>query len=355
MLFIFVDLSDLCVQPLWHKKSRHRVPDFYCPIFIPLPPSVKFTFYGIYFSFASILLICFGISFNGICSDFFYIPNPLYDIIRTVTPPMTDDKHNVLSLVNGIRLCGEEIRKGIVIQRISKKMKQIFKNRTNRWLVLDQSFFAMFITFSLIELANVGAGVIDGLIVSNCLDAEAMAAAGIAHPIFSISGIFGGLFATGMQTLCVRELGRGDIRAFNRLFSATMILGTAFSAVLTALLLIGASPLAMLLGATGKGASLLGPAAQYLRGVGIGLPGLIMAGVLASAIQMDSGRKRVMTGALLYSALNVLLDLVAIQLDLGMFGIGLATATAMYVQIVYLLLHFIRKDRMPTGQHSANI
>ena len=211
------------------------------------------------------------------------------------------------------------------------------KKTSNRWLVLDQSFFTMFITFSLIELANVGAGLIDGLIVSNFLDAEAMAAAGIAHPIFSISGIFGGMFATGMQTLCSRELGKGDVRSFNRLFSAVMILGTVFSAALTVLLLIGATPLAMLLGASGKGASLTAPATQYLRGVGIGLPGLIMAGVLSSAISMDSGRKRVMTSALLYSGFNVLLDLAAVAFHMGMFGIGLATAVGQYLQIGYLL------------------
>ena len=225
-------------------------------------------------------------------------------------------------------------------------MKLSLNKPSNRWLVLDQSFFAMFITFSLIELANVGAGLIDGLIVSNFLDAEAMAAAGIAHPIFSISGIFAGMFATGMQTLCTRELGRGNVRAFNRIFSAVMALGTAFSVAMTAFLLIGAAPLAMLLGASGKAASLAAPAAQYLRGVGIGMPGLIMTGVLSSAISMDSGRKRVMTGAVFYSGSNVLLDLAAVSLRMGMFGIGLATALAQYLQIVYFLLHFRGKDRM---------
>ena len=74
-------------------------------------------------------------------------------------------------------------------------MRLFSGKRTDRWLVLDQSFFSMFITFSLIELANVGVGLIDGLIVSNFLDASSMAAAGIAHPIFSISGlkVLGGL------------------------------------------------------------------------------------------------------------------------------------------------------------------
>lgn len=225
-------------------------------------------------------------------------------------------------------------------------MKLVSKKRSNRWLVLDQSFFAMFITFSLIELANVGAGLIDGLIVSNLLHAEAMAAVGIAYPIFSISGVFGGMFAAGMQTLCTRELGRGDVHAFNRLFSTVMYLGTAFSIALTVTLLIGATPLALLLGASGKGASLAAPTVQYLRGVGIGLPGLIMAQVLSSAISMDSGRKRVIISALIYSGLNALLNLAAVALDMGIFGIGLATAVGQYLQIGYLILHFRGRDRM---------
>lgn len=63
------------------------------------------------------------------------------------------------------------------------------QKKSDRWLVLDQSFLAVFITFSMIELANATAGLIDGLIVSNLFGAEAMAAAGISYPIFSISGI----------------------------------------------------------------------------------------------------------------------------------------------------------------------
>ena len=106
--------------------------------------------------------------------------------------------------------------------------------------------------FSLIELAHIGAGLIDGLIASNFLDDQAMAALGIAHPIFSITGIFSGMFATGMQTLCTRALGRGDLGTFNRLFSAIMILGTGFPLLMAVLLFLAARPFAILLGASGK-------------------------------------------------------------------------------------------------------
>ncbi|MCR5793902.1 MAG: hypothetical protein K6G61_00970 [Solobacterium sp.] len=228
-----------------------------------------------------------------------------------------------------------------------KHVRTLFSRKNNaRWKVLDQAFFSIFITFSLIELTNVAAGLIDGLIVSNFLNAEAMAAAGIAHPIFSISGIFGGMLATGMQTKCTRELGRGDVPGFNRIFSAVLYIGTVFSVSLGILLFLGARPLAVFLGASGKGAELAVLAAKYLQGVLIGLPALVMNGVLASAVQMDSGRRRVMTASKLASVTNILFDLAAVALHTGMFGIGLATALSQYCSTVYLLLHFSTKDRM---------
>lgn len=224
--------------------------------------------------------------------------------------------------------------------------KLIKVRKSNRWKVLDQSFFSIFITFSLIELTHTSGTLIDGLIVSNFLNAASMAAAGIGQPIFSVAGIFGGMFATGMQTLCTRELGRANVPGFNRLFSAVMYLGTALSVCLMILLLFTARPLAMFLGASGKGAELAVLAARYLRGVIIGLPAMVLIGVVSSAIQMDSGRKRVMISAIIISVSNVLFDLIAVSLDLGMFGIGLATALSQYSALGYLLLHFRRKDRM---------
>ncbi len=226
------------------------------------------------------------------------------------------------------------------------KVKLFQRKRTNRWIILDQTFYDLFIAFSLIELTNVGAGLIDGLIVGRFFSADDLAAAGISHPIFSIAGIFGGMFAMGTRTLCTRALGRGDVKDFNRLFSAVMYLGTVVSTILTVVLLIGAEPVARFLGATGNGEALVKPAAIYLRGVVTGLPALIMTGVLTSGIQMDSGRKRVMAGSILCSALNVAFDLVAVYCRMGMFGVGLATSVAQYLEVAYLFLHFRGSDRM---------
>ena len=52
-----------------------------------------------------------------------------------------------------------------------RKKDTILSNKpADSWLVLDQTFFSLFKMFSLIELAHIGAGLIDGLIASNFLD-----------------------------------------------------------------------------------------------------------------------------------------------------------------------------------------
>ncbi|MBR1751148.1 MAG: ATP-binding protein [Ruminococcus sp.] len=216
----------------------------------------------------------------------------------------------------------------------------------NRWTLVDQSFLSLFITFSLIELTNIGSGIIDGLVVSNFYDADSLAAVGIASPMFSISGIISGLFATGMQTMCAQELGKGNIKALNRIYSAVFYVCIAVSLVFMTAELVFAPQLAALFGASGKGAELAELSTKYIRGLAIGFPAIVLSVVVSSGCQLDSGRKRVMRATIIYSVVNIIFDLLVVVLKFGVFGIGLATSLAMYVQLGYLLLHFKTKDRM---------
>lgn len=218
--------------------------------------------------------------------------------------------------------------------------------KANRWALVDQSFLSLFITFSLIELTNIGSGIIDGLVVSNFFDPDSLAAVGIASPMFSISGIISGLFATGMQTMCAQELGKGNIKALNRVFSAVFYISIAVSLVFMTAELVFAPQLAFLFGASGKGADLAELSSQYIRGLAIGFPAIVLSVVVSSGCQLDNGRKRVMCATIVYSVVNIISDLIVVVLKLGVFGIGLATSIGIYVQLGYLLLHFKTKDRM---------
>jgi Na+-driven multidrug efflux pump len=212
--------------------------------------------------------------------------------------------------------------------------------------MVNQSFFSLFITFSLIELSNVEAGICDGLIVGNFLNDNSLAAVGLSSPMFSISGIICGLFATGMQTMCAQELGRGDIKSLNRVFSSVFYIAGVVSVIIMSVELIFAKQLAYLFGATGEGIGLAVLATDYIRGLAIGFPALVLTVIVASGCQLDSGRKRVMKATIIYCGSNIAFDILAIVLNTGEFGIGLATALGAYVELCYLMLHFRTKDRM---------
>lgn len=224
--------------------------------------------------------------------------------------------------------------------------RSFIKKNNSRWAITDKMFFSLFLTGSIIEFSQVGSGFIDGLVISRFLGAEAMAAEGIVHPIYSIMGIISGLLAVGMQVRCTQMIGRGKQKELSRFFSATVYIGTAVSLLVTALVLLFAKPFAALLGASGNGEGLLIPASKYLIGIGVGIPPLVMTAILAPAFQLDSGRKTVQTGAIIEAAADIVLDLLAVKLGFGIMGVGLATAAASYLNLLYQCTHFLKKERI---------
>lgn len=226
------------------------------------------------------------------------------------------------------------------------RLKFLPKKKNLRWTITDKTFFSLFLTGSIIEFSQVGAGFIDGLVISRCLGSEAMAAEGIVHPLYSILGVISGLLAVGMQVCCARSIGRGNRDEFARFFSATTYVGAALSLLTAILILMFSKPFVILLGASKNAASLVEPASKYATGLGFGIPPLIMTAILAPAIQLDSGRKTVQTGALIETFTNITLDLLAVKLGWGIFGIGLATSVASTTNLLYQCSHFLKKDRM---------
>ena len=223
-------------------------------------------------------------------------------------------------------------------------MNKFFKKR--RPSIVDQSFLSLFLTFSLIEFTNRGSGIIDGLFVSNFLDADSIASVGIAKSIYAFIGIISGLLAVGMQSRCSHELGKGDVKNFNRIFNAMFYVSTVVSLIFGIAVFFCAKPMAVLMGASGNGSVLIKGAADYLRGIAIGIPPTIIAMMLSVACQLDNAQDRVRKSTLIYFVSDVVLDYVAIKLHLGVFGIAIATSVAYYLQLIFLLFHFKTKNRM---------
>lgn len=225
-------------------------------------------------------------------------------------------------------------------------MKLFFKKINHRWAITDKMFFSLFLTGTIIEFSQVGAGFIDGLIISRFLGSEAMAAQGIVQPIYSVLGIISGLLAVGMEVRCAQSIGHGNRDEFSRFFSVTVYVGAIMSLVTMVIIISFAKPFTALLGASGNASELVDAASKYLIGVGIGIPSLIMTAILAPAFQLDSGRRAVQTGALLGAVTNVIMDLIVVKMHMGIFGIGLSTAVSFYVNMLVQCTHFLKKERM---------
>lgn len=220
------------------------------------------------------------------------------------------------------------------------------KEKNNRWAIIDQTFLSLLMTFAMIELTNRGAGIVDGLFVSNFMDAKAIASVGVVKSIFSLTGIVSGILSVGMQSRCAQELGKGDIKSFRRIFSSMFYISVITSLISMILLMVAARPVAILMGASGNGAELADGAVRYLRGIGIGVPALVLAPFLSSACQLDSAKSMVRKSGIIYFVGNCSFDYLAVKLNMGEFGIGLATSLAMYLHFGHLMLHFTTKDRM---------
>ena len=196
------------------------------------------------------------------------------------------------------------------------------------------------------ELADALCGVIDGIVVGRFLGEEAMAAHGIATPIFVLLTIFSYMITVGFQQPCTVYIGRGEKRRANGLFSATMYLTIGIAVLCSVLGLLFTDAIARVMGTPASGA-VHDMAEDYLKAVFLGTPFLLVFLSLIPVLQIEGRRKLVHVGSLVMGVSDIVIDLLNVKVfHGGMFGIGLATSVSYMLGTLVLLTYFLRKDRM---------
>ena len=137
------------------------------------------------------------------------------------------------------------------------------------------------------ELADSVCGVIDGVVVGRFLGADAMAAHGIATPIFLILVIFSYIVTVGFQQPCTVAIGRGEFQKANGLYSAGILITVLFSFLLALIGLLFPHRIAYLMGAPASG-PIHEMTADYLSAVSLGTPSLLLFLVLIPALQITA-------------------------------------------------------------------
>lgn len=218
----------------------------------------------------------------------------------------------------------------------------VFKEKSD---IVREAFRTTLYSMVLMIITTTIGMVVDGMITSRLLGEDAMAAYGLASPGFIICVAVGGVFASGCQAKYSQALGKGDRKLARDVFSVTVITGTAAAVVLAAVIVVFAHPLASLLGADAANTELNGMTSDYLKGLALGLPAIVLCSVLQPLMQIDNDQSRIMSSVLVGLAVNVAGDLSNVFFFKGgLLGMAVATSISYYCSLAVLGAHFFKKD-----------
>ena len=214
-------------------------------------------------------------------------------------------------------------------------------------MLTNKLFRNSLLVYVCIELSNTISTVVDGVIISRVFGSQGIAAMGVSRPAFSIFGAFAGLLAIGLQSRCSMYLGKGDVRNAQKVFAFTFPLWFAVSAAIAVFGVIFAGEVASFFGAGPENSSLWVSTRDYLAGVLIGAPAMILIPVLSVILNMDSSPKLVRTGVIIMTIANIIGDLlVGYVIGGGTFGMGFATSVSQYLALGLMFTHFFKKESM---------
>lgn len=204
--------------------------------------------------------------------------------------------------------------------------------------------FGKYLAMSILITLSATLGMmIDNVIAGNLLGSGAVAAIGMSLSVFMLFSGCAGILETGAVALCARALGNRDADRVNVLFSVSLAAALAVGAVLSAGGVAGAGALATMLGAASG--ELHADTAAYLSGICSGAFAIVLLQLLMGFTRLDNAPQLGIVAIVGMSVCDVVFNLVAVcVLDLGLHGMGLATALAYCVAVGICCTHFLSKD-----------
>lgn len=203
--------------------------------------------------------------------------------------------------------------------------------------------FGKYLAMSILITLSATLGMmIDNVIAGNLLGSGAVAAIGMSLSVFMLFSGCAGILETGAVALCARALGNRDADRVNVLFSVSLAAALAVGAALSAGGVAGADALATMLGAASG--ELHADTAAYLSGICSGAFAIVLLQLLMGFTRLDNAPQLGIVAIVGMSVCDVIFNLVAVcVLDLGLRGMGLATALAYCVAVGICCTHFFSK------------
>ena len=185
-------------------------------------------------------------------------------------------------------------------------------------------------------------GVVDGFFVSNYVGKTPFAAVNFIMPLLIILGCAGFMFGTGGSALIAKNMGEGNMKKANELFSLIVYAAVACGILLMVLGLIFIRPVALLMGAKGQ---LLDDSVLYGNIILIAQPFFILQYEFQCLFATAEKPKFGLYVTVASGVTNMILDAIFVAIfHWGLVGAAAATAFSQFVGGVIPLIYFARKN-----------
>ena len=185
-------------------------------------------------------------------------------------------------------------------------------------------------------------GVVDGFFVSNFVGKTPFAAVNFIMPFIMILGAFGFMFGTGGNAIVSLNMGMGDMKKANRIFSMLTYISAGVGVIIAVLGIIFIRPIAAALGAEGE---MLDGCVTYGRILLAALPVYMLQLEFQSFFVTAEKPQLGLVSTLAAGITNIVLDALFIALfKWELVGAAAATALSQLVGGIFPIIYFSRKN-----------
>ena len=185
--------------------------------------------------------------------------------------------------------------------------------------------------------------IIDGIITGEFLGTQAIAAFGLTMPYQRFVTIFPNVIVLGMQVICSKFLGRGELREANGIFSLALAAAVSIAIFLTVGTFLFTEQIADILDAKKSLGEIRPMTIDFLQAYALGLPAIAAVTIFTPIMQLDNDKHQAVVSAVVLSFSDIAGDLInVLVLDGGLWGMGIATAVSYWIAAGILLLHLRR-------------
>ena len=211
--------------------------------------------------------------------------------------------------------------------------------------LISRLFKDTLIIFLLSMFVSTIGHIIDGIITGNFLGEDSMAAFGLTMPYQRFVTIFPSVIVVGMQVMCSKFLGRGNLREANGIFSLAMTLALALMIFLTGGTILFIEQVADILDAKKSLGTIRPLTMDFLQAYSFALPAIAAVTIFTPIMQLDNDRRRAVISAAVLALCDIAGDLINVfVLDGGLWGMGITTTISYWIAAGVLLLHFFKAN-----------